>query len=249
MARARPGVFLIGDLPLVAEFGTRCDQAGYQVSYRLNHAPGQATLPRTWKKAPAPSKSSAAAAELTLAGREVKKKNLQLLDRSLPADRIVVSSAVTVTVLEQSGWIRHPGRLAGIGAFPTLLSEGLIEVSAAISTGGAAVRQAADFFRTLGMEVAIVQDRVGMVMPRILSMLINEAYFALTESVASPGDIDTAMKLGTNYPSGPIEWSDRIGVGNVAAVLDSLHAELGEDRYRVAPALRQLAGSPRWWKG
>ena len=60
-----------------------------------------------------------------------------------------------------------------------------------------------------GTRGRLVQDRTGMVMPRILCMLINEAAFALMENIASPSDIDTAMKLGTNYPFGPVEWADR----------------------------------------
>ncbi len=249
MARPRPAVYLAGDAVLVAEFGARCQRAGLRIAYRLNGPPEKGPLPRAWTRATRPPAGCIAAVELTLAGRDAKRKNLELLDRSLPAAALLLSSSVTISLLEQAGWIRHPERLAGIGAFPTLLSTDLIELAATVSTGDAVVRRAAEFFRTLGMELAIVQDRVGMVMPRILCMLINEAYFAVTESVAMPQDIDSAMKLGTNYPSGPIEWSDRIGVGNVAAVLDALHAELGEDRYRLAPALRQLAGGPRWWRG
>jgi 3-hydroxybutyryl-CoA dehydrogenase len=86
-----------------------------------------------------------------------------------------------------------------------------------------------------------------MVMPRILCMLINEAAFALTENTASAEDIDTAMKLGTNYPLGPIEWADRIGVVNVVAILKSLNDDLREERYRIAPVLSQLATGERWW--
>jgi 3-hydroxybutyryl-CoA dehydrogenase len=71
-------------------------------------------------------------------------------------------------------------------------------------------------------------------------MIINEAAFALMEGVASAEDIDTAMKLGTNYPLGPLEWADRIGLDQVLAVLEGLQAEYGDDRYRPAPLLRQL---------
>ena len=72
-------------------------------------------------------------------------------------------------------------------------------------------------------------------------MLINEAAFALMEQIASPEDIDVAMKLGTNYPFGPIEWGKQIGFKNVIAVIEALHEDLQEDRYRTAPLLKQLA--------
>ena len=96
--------------------------------------------------------------------------------------------------------------------------------------------------------MALVQDRVGMVLPRILCQIINEAAFALQEEVASPQDIDTAMKLGTNHPFGPIEWADRIGVGQVNAVLTALQNDLQEDRYRISPLLRHMAQTGEWWK-
>jgi 3-hydroxybutyryl-CoA dehydrogenase len=87
-----------------------------------------------------------------------------------------------------------------------------------------------------------------MVMPRILCMLINEASFALMEEVASPADLDTAMKLGTNYPRGPIEWADRIGIRQVVSVLRALHADLGEERYRISPLLQLMARGEPWWR-
>jgi 3-hydroxybutyryl-CoA dehydrogenase len=96
-------------------------------------------------------------------------------------------------------------------------------------------RSSSDFFQSLGKEIELVQDRVGMVFPRILCGIINEAAFAHQDEIASPRDIDTAMKLGAGCPSGPIEWADRIGLAQVYAVLAALHKDFGEDRYRVAP--------------
>ena len=87
-----------------------------------------------------------------------------------------------------------------------------------------------------------------MVLPRIVCMIANEAAFALMENIASPKDIDIAMKLGTNYPHGPIEWANRIGIHQVVHTLDALYRDLHEDRYRVSPLLRQLAIGKPWWK-
>ncbi len=78
---------------------------------------------------------------------------------------------------------------------------------------------------------------------RILAMIINEAASAVGESVASVRDIDTAMKLGTNYPKGPLRWGDEIGLDLVFAVLSSLRESLGEERYRPAPLLWQMVMS------
>jgi 3-hydroxybutyryl-CoA dehydrogenase len=81
----------------------------------------------------------------------------------------------------------------------------------------------------------------GLVLGRVVCQLINEAYFALGEGVAERRDIDTAMRLAFNWPRGPFEWADEIGLAQVAQTLDALHRELGEERYRVAPALRIAA--------
>ena len=124
-----------------------------------------------------------------------------------------------------------------------MLSKKLLEMSPSSKTENGTVRKAIDLFIRLDKEYAIVQDRIGMVIPRILCMVINESFFALMEGIADARDIDTAMKLGMNYPSGPIELAKKIGLRQVLAILNALHADLGEERYRPAPILRQLAFS------
>jgi 3-hydroxybutyryl-CoA dehydrogenase len=76
---------------------------------------------------------------------------------------------------------------------------------------------------------------------RILAAIVNEAASAVAEGVASPEAIDTAMRLGTGYPSGPLEWGERIGLSHVVHTLDALHAAVPDGRYRVVPLLRTLA--------
>jgi len=77
-----------------------------------------------------------------------------------------------------------------------------------------------------------VKDQVGFVTPRVVCMIINEAYDALKNGVASKPDIELSMKLGTNYPFGPFEWSERIGVDNVRKLLASIEKATGDVRYR-----------------
>lgn len=74
--------------------------------------------------------------------------------------------------------------------------------------------------------------------PRTIAMIINEAYFALGEELASPSDIDLAMKNGVNYPLGPIEWGEKIGLSNIAQLLDELHTVTKDDRYRLSTELK-----------
>lgn len=88
---------------------------------------------------------------------------------------------------------------------------------------------------TLGWNYQIVPDVPGMIAARVIAMIINEAYFAWGDEVSTKQDIDTAMKLGTNYPHGPFEWCDIIGVQPIYHLLQLLAKE--DDRYTPAPAL------------
>ena len=233
-------IFMIGESPLVREYSALCLNRKQAVTARLNRGE-PAQLPKGVKRAAAPAKSVTVALELTNIAIDVKRKNLILLDRSLGSGIPIISSSLTVTVAEQSSWIEHPGRLVGIGALPSLLDGSLIEFAPSEATTDASITRAKDFAATLGKEAAVVQDSIGLVMPRILCTLANEAYFAMTEDVAAGDDIDTAMKLGTNYPAGPVERAGKIGLRSVCAVLRALHDHFGEERYRIAPSLHRAA--------
>lgn len=99
----------------------------------------------------------------------------------------------------------------------------------------------ADIMQQLGWEYEVVQDAVGLVTPRVVCMIINEAYMAAETDTASRADIDVAMKLGTNYPMGPFEWSKKIGIRQVYEVLSAVHAATGNERYTISELLKQEA--------
>ena len=93
--------------------------------------------------------------------------------------------------------------------------------------------------RPTGPRVAALSEQ--QVAARVLATIVNEAASAVAEGVGTPEAIDTAMRLGTNYPSGPLEWGERIGLDHVIHTMDALHASVPDGRYRVVPLLRQLA--------
>ncbi|GAA0532787.1 3-hydroxyacyl-CoA dehydrogenase family protein [Chitinophaga japonensis] len=93
----------------------------------------------------------------------------------------------------------------------------------------------------LGWQYALVQDAVGMVTPRVVCMIINEAYFTVEAGTAAREDIDIAMRLGTNYPHGPFEWAQQIGIKHVYDVLSAVYKATGDERYRVCELLREEA--------
>jgi len=101
----------------------------------------------------------------------------------------------------------------------------------------------AQFLAAIGKGGEKINDSIAGVFPRTLAMIVNEAAFAVQESVATAEDIDTAMKLGTNYPKGPLAWCDEIGAEAIVAILDALAREYGSERYRVATLLRRYAES------
>ena len=95
------------------------------------------------------------------------------------------------------------------------------------------------FLKLLGLgAIEVEEPGVGFHFPRTLAMVINEAYFSLEEGLASREDIDGAMKYGVNYPLGPFEWAEKIGVSVVVDLLDELYGVLGDSRYRASRLLR-----------
>lgn len=250
--KTKPGrttVYIIGDGPIVAEYISLCSSHGFSTVFDFNTS--WESVPsfdsRLVRKSAQIPRDAAFALELTNVDLERKRRNIEMLDRVLPATTAIASSSVTIAATEQASWIKHKYRLVGCCALPTLGQRPLIEIAPTVFSPAGTVQIVQRFFQSLGKEIELVQDRVGMVFPRIVCGIINEAAFALQDEIASPRDIDTAMKLGASCPVGPIEWADRIGLGQVYAVLAALHNDLGEDRYRVAPLLKQMAVSGTWW--
>jgi len=92
---------------------------------------------------------------------------------------------------------------------------------------------------SLDTKFAVVEDRAGLITPRVICMIINEAYYTLEEGTASREDIDLAMKLGTNYPYGPFEWAQRIGLQQVHELLDAVYKDTKDERYKICTLLKE----------
>lgn len=145
----------------------------------------------------------------------------------LSHSRLTFVNAVDRTIPD----IDLPGRIVRLNAWPGFLRQPLLEIA-----GAADVRPAAEaLLRQLGWDWRWVADTPGMVIPRILSMIVNEACLATQEGVSDPAGIDRAMQLGASYPGGPFAWSRRIGADRITALLDRLSSE--DPRYTPAPQL------------
>jgi len=135
-----------------------------------------------------------------------------------------------------------PGEDAvGYYALGSLSRAPLVELTRGPATSDGCAAAAEELFAAHGKHVEWVGDAPGLVLGRIVCQIVNEAAFALQRGIGTAEDIDTAMRLGFNYPRGPLEWGEAIGFDRVLAVLDALRAELGEERYRAAPLLRGMA--------
>jgi 3-hydroxybutyryl-CoA dehydrogenase len=154
---------------------------------------------------------------------------------SLPIS-IVMSSAK----LQLADAVKQLGRtpeckLFGMNAIPTFIHRSLCEVSAYDESQKEHLERV---FAKLNLTCSWVEDRVGMVTPRIVFMIINEACYTFQEGTASMQDIDTSMKLGTNYPFGPFEWADKIGIKYVYETLNALYNDTKDERYKICPLLK-----------
>lgn len=144
------------------------------------------------------------------------------LKKLLPKPVIVNSVAYTTKAIG-ADFIR-------ITAWPTLLQRSLTELAAPEGYDTTLIETVFD-------ECQLVPDIPGMITARVIAMIVNEAYYTLGAEVSSKEEIDTAMKLGTNYPYGPFEWSERIGLKRIYELLKVLSR--ADARYAIAPALER----------
>ncbi len=162
------------------------------------------------------------------------------IDESLPQEIPLLVACDDVTLGEISTWVIHPERLVGFdGLFWN--NGSLVTLASAAGLEAEHKQVAEGLMAGLGKTVQWIQDSPGMILPRIVCMLANEAAFALGEGIAAAETIDEAMQLGTNYPKGPLAWAREIGFSKVAAVIQHLNFDFNEDRYRLAPQLLRWA--------
>lgn len=126
----------------------------------------------------------------------------------------------------------------GFCGLPTFVNRELLEVSILKESD---LPFLDEICKQLNTKYACVADSVGLVTPRIICMIINEAYYTVEEGTATRSDIDLAMKLGTNYPFGPFEWGQKIGIAHVYDLLAAVHAATQDERYLICPLLKQEA--------
>jgi 3-hydroxybutyryl-CoA dehydrogenase len=139
--------------------------------------------------------------------------------------KLIFINSVSTTLKE----LNMPFNVFRINGWNTFLSRTAWEIAGVINESCTAV------LKSINKKAIWVKDEPGLVSARIIAMIINEAYFALDDAVSSKAEIDIAMKLGTNYPWGPFEWAEKIGLNNIYLLLQKL--SLTNKRYQPAPTL------------
>ncbi len=150
------------------------------------------------------------------------------------------SAISTFRLFPSTPWRDLPSRLVGFATLPPWAERRLVEVIPGPRSRPEAIARAEAVLRALGKETAVVPDSAGGVLPRIFAMIVNEAAFALQEEVAAAEEIDTAMRLGANYPHGPLALADEVGLDVVLTIIEGVHDESGEDAHRPAPLLKRM---------
>ncbi|MEI8135550.1 MAG: 3-hydroxyacyl-CoA dehydrogenase family protein [bacterium] len=156
-------------------------------------------------------------------------------------DAILITNTLTAPATAIARHISGFKRIIGVPMIPSeLATQKVIEYSIPLQHENVTSNKEI-LMSVFRKEVEYIADGVAGIFPRTIAMVINEAAFALQDKVATAADIDMAMKLGTNYPKGPLAWCDEIGAYTIVAIMEALQIEYGADRYKIAPMLRLMA--------
>jgi 3-hydroxybutyryl-CoA dehydrogenase len=179
------------------------------------------------------------AVEAATENEVVKKKIFADLARAMRPDAILASNTSSIPITRIAAGATNPERVIGMHFMNPVPVMQLVEIIRAIQTSDATYATTRALAEKMGKTTVLSKDMPGFIVNRILIPMLNEACFALQEGLASAQDIDTAMKLGTNQPMGPLALADLIGLDTCLSIAEVLHRGLGEDKYRPAPILRQ----------
>lgn len=169
-----------------------------------------------------------------------KKALLAELDSLCKPDAIFATNTSSLSVSEIAAVTKRPDKIVGMHFFNPVPVMKLIEVVKAVDTSAETIETIVALATKIDKTPVLVQEAPGFLVNRILVPMVNEAVGILADGLASAADIDDAMKLGASHPMGPLSLGDLIGLDVCLAVMEVLHAEFGEDKYRPHPLLRKM---------
>ncbi|MFQ5923409.1 MAG: 3-hydroxybutyryl-CoA dehydrogenase [Anaerolineales bacterium] len=171
---------------------------------------------------------------------EIKFELFKELDRVAPKDAVLATNTSSISITRIAGHTARPDRVIGMHFFNPVPLMTLLEVIRGLDTSDSTRDLAFAVGRQMGKEPVEAKDSPGFIANRIICPMINEAIFAMQEGLGSTEDIDTIMKLGMSHPIGPLALADLIGLDVVLYIIEVLHRDFGDDKYRPARLLRQM---------
>jgi len=181
--------------------------------------------------------------EAATENQELKKKIFAELDRVAKPGAILASNTSSISITLLGAQTRRPEKVIGMHFMNPVPVMKLVEVVRGLATDEPTYQSILELGKKFGKQLVTAKDIPGFIVNRLLIPFLNEACFALQESLGSIDDIDNGVKLGLNHPMGPFELADLIGLDTCLAISEVLHAELGDDKYRPAPLLRQYVAA------
>jgi 3-hydroxybutyryl-CoA dehydrogenase len=158
-------------------------------------------------------------------------------------DIIYASNTSSISITQMASKFYNPSKFIGMHFMNPVPVMKLVEIIPGIQTNDETIKFTEKFVKSLGKISTRSLDRAGFIANRILIPMINEGFFALMENLGTPEDIDKTMKFGCNQPIGPLALADLIGLDTCLHVINILHKELGDDKYRACPLLKQYVSA------
>jgi 3-hydroxybutyryl-CoA dehydrogenase len=168
---------------------------------------------------------------------------LQQLDQLLPADTLIASNTSSISITKLAAATSRPSQFIGMHFFNPVPMMALVEIIRGLQTSDATHDAVHALAVALGKTPITVKNAPGFVVNRILVPMINEAFFVLSEGLATPEAIDEGMKLGCNHPIGPLALADMIGLDVCLAVMNVYMAETNDSKYRPCPLLKEMVAA------
>ncbi len=174
---------------------------------------------------------------------DIKREIFGSLDQSCRPEVILATNTSSISITAIGGAVTRPDRVIGMHFMnpPPLMK--LVEIIRGLPTSDATYDTTRELAERLGKTTVLSRDIPGFIVNRLLMPMLNEACFALYEGIAVAKDIDVAIQLGLNHPMGPCALMDLIGLDTTLAILEVLHRELGDPKYRPSPLLRQYVAA------